>query len=39
MSMYRKAGFIEVARRRPERPVVRLTFDGGSGAPAAPTAS
>ncbi len=24
MSMYRKAGFAEVARRRPERPVVRL---------------
>jgi GNAT superfamily N-acetyltransferase len=26
MSMYRKAGFVEVARRRPERPVVRRTF-------------
>jgi len=26
MSMYRKAGFVEVARRRPERPVVRLAF-------------
>ncbi|MBC7220852.1 GNAT family N-acetyltransferase [Candidatus Bipolaricaulota bacterium] len=24
MSMYTKAGFVEVARRRPERPVVRL---------------
>ncbi|QAA76074.1 MAG: Acetyltransferase, GNAT family [Candidatus Bipolaricaulis sibiricus] len=24
MSMYAKAGFVEVARRRPERPVVRL---------------
>ncbi len=27
MSMYRKAGFIEVARRRPERPVVRLALE------------
>lgn len=27
MSMYRKAGFVEVARRRPERPVVRLAFE------------
>lgn len=26
MSMYRKAGFVEVARRRPERPVVRLAL-------------
>lgn len=25
-SMYRKAGFVEVARRRPERPVVRLAL-------------
>jgi len=27
-SMYDKAGFAEVARRRPARPVVRLTLDG-----------
>lgn len=27
MSMYRQAGFVEVARRRPERPVVRLVLD------------
>ena len=27
MSMYRKAGFVEVARRKPERPVVRLAFE------------
>jgi GNAT superfamily N-acetyltransferase len=39
MSMYRKAGFVEVARRRPERPVVRLAFDGGAGAPTAPGAA
>ena len=26
LSMYRKAGFVEVARRRPQRPVVRLAF-------------
>lgn len=33
MSMYRKAGFVEVVRRRPERPVVRLEFGcGGAGA-------
>lgn len=27
MSMYLKAGFVEVARRRPERPVVRLMLN------------
>jgi len=30
MSMYTKAGFVEVARRRPERPVVRLVLGQGS---------
>jgi len=29
MSMYTKAGFVEVARRRPERPVVRLMLHAG----------
>lgn len=34
LSSYRKAGFVEVARRRPERPVVRRWFRGvGDGAP------
>ena len=28
MSSYRKAGFVEVARRRPQRPVVRRVFRG-----------
>lgn len=28
-SMYDKAGFVEVARRRPARPVVRLALDAG----------
>lgn len=28
MSMYTKAGFVEVARRRPERPVVRRVLNG-----------
>jgi ribosomal protein S18 acetylase RimI-like enzyme len=37
VSTYRKAGFVEVARRRPERPVVRRAFrgwgdDGDAGA-------
>lgn len=33
-SSYRKAGFVEVARRRPERPVVRRWFRGtGDGPP------
>ena len=36
-SMYDKAGFAEVARRRPERPVVRLALAAApSGAPAGP---
>lgn len=29
MSMYLKAGFVEVARRKPERPVVRLLLNAG----------
>ena len=29
-SMYDRAGFVEVARRRPERPIVRLLLAGGS---------
>lgn len=34
LSSYRKAGFVEVARRRPGRPVVRRWFRGaGDGAP------
>ncbi len=28
MSMYTKAGFVEMAGRRPERPVVRLMLSG-----------
>jgi GNAT superfamily N-acetyltransferase len=31
MSMYRRVGFVEVARRRPERPVVRLDLTAESG--------
>jgi GNAT superfamily N-acetyltransferase len=33
LSMYRKAGFVEVARRRPERPVVRLPLRRGADQP------
>lgn len=29
MPMYRKAGFVEVVRRRPTRPVVRLALGRG----------
>ena len=39
MSMYRKAGFQEVARRRPERPVVRLSFHAADGAAGATRSS
>jgi ribosomal protein S18 acetylase RimI-like enzyme len=42
MSMYERAGFEEVARRKPERPVVRLALEGGprsvSGTARAPSA-
>jgi ribosomal protein S18 acetylase RimI-like enzyme len=31
-SMYDKAGFVEVARRKPERPLVRLALARGKGA-------
>jgi len=36
-SAFRKAGFVEIARRSPTRPIMRLDLEGPGNAPRAPT--